>query len=83
MTREEIIVKINEIFQDAFDDENLIVSENTAASDVDGWDSLMQMNLIEMVEDEFGFQFTMEQVTGLKNVGDMVTVVADNINKNI
>ncbi|MCR5416107.1 MAG: acyl carrier protein [Pseudobutyrivibrio sp.] len=78
MTREEALAKINEIFQDAFDDDELVVTETTTANDVDGWDSLMQMNLIEMVEDEFEFQFTMEQVSSLKNVGSMVDVVLAN-----
>lgn len=76
MNREEILSKINEIFQDAFDDESLEISEATTANDIEGWDSLMQMNLIEMIEDEFEFQFTMDEVAGLKNVGSIVDVVA-------
>ena len=75
MTREEILSKINKIFQDAFDDESLQISETTNANDIADWDSLMQMNLIEMVEDEFGFQFSMDEATGMKNVGDMVNIV--------
>ena len=75
MTREDILSTINGIFKDAFDDESLVVTEATTANDIEGWDSLMQMNLIEMVEDEFGFQFTMDEASGLKNVGDMVSVV--------
>lgn len=76
MNREEILSKINEIFQDAFDDESLEISESTTANDIEGWDSLMQMNLIEMIEDEFEFQFTMDEVAALKNVGSIVDVVA-------
>ena len=79
MTKEEILVKINEIFQDAFDDEFLEINIATTANDIEGWDSLMQMNLIEMVEDEFDFQFSMDEATGLKNVGNMVDVVAAHI----
>ena len=76
MNREEILSKINEIFKDAFDDESLEIGESTTANDIEGWDSLMQMNLIEMIEDEFEFQFTMDEVAGLKNVGSIVDVVA-------
>ena len=76
MNREEILSKINEIFQDAFDDDGLEISESTTANDIEGWDSLMQMNLIEMIEDEFEFQFTMDEVASLKNVGSIVDVVA-------
>ena len=74
MTREEVLVKINEIFRDAFD-ESIEVTDATTANDIADRDSLMQMNLIEMVEDEFGFQFSMDEAAGLKNVGSMVDVV--------
>ena len=76
MSRAEILEKINEIFQDAFDDESLVVTEETTANDIEEWDSLMQMNLIEMIEDEFEFTFTMEQAASLKNVGSIVDIVA-------
>ena len=72
MTREEIYGKLNEVFQDVFDDEDITVNDATVASDVDGWDSLEHINLIVAVERCFGIKFTMGETTGLKNVGEMV-----------
>ena len=72
MTREEIYGKLNEVFQDVFDDEDITVNDSTVASDVDGWDSLEHINLIVAVERCFGIKFTMGETTGLKNVGEMV-----------
>ena len=72
MTREEVFVKLNEIFQDVFDDEDINVNDATTAADVDGWDSLEHINLIVAVERCFGIKFTMGETTGLKNVGEMV-----------
>ena len=72
MTREEIYDKLNEVFQDVFDDEDITVNESTVAADVDGWDSLEHINLIVAVERCFGIKFTMGETTGLKNVGEMV-----------
>ncbi|MCR4704079.1 MAG: acyl carrier protein [Saccharofermentans sp.] len=72
MTREEIYDKLNEVFQDVFDDEELTVNDATVAADVDGWDSLEHINLIVAVERCFGIKFTMGETTGLKNVGEMV-----------
>ena len=72
LTREEIYGKLNEVFQDVFDDEELEVNDATVASDVDGWDSLEHINLIVAVERCFGIKFTMGETTGLKNVGEMV-----------
>ena len=72
MTREEIYDKLNEVFQDVFDDEDITVNDSTVAADVDGWDSLEHINLIVAVERCFGIKFTMGETTGLKNVGEMV-----------
>ena len=72
MTREEIYGKLNEVFQDVFDDEDITVNDSTVAADVDGWDSLEHINLIVAVERCFGIKITMGETTGLKNVGEMV-----------
>ena len=53
MERAEIFEKLNNVFRDVFDDDTITVSDNTTASDIDGWDSLMHITLISAVEDEF------------------------------
>ena len=77
MSREEILEKLNEIFQDMFDDEDLEITEETVADDVEGWDSLMHISLIEEVEDAFDIRFTMVEVNGIHNVGALVSIIAD------
>ena len=79
MTREEIYGKLNEVFQDVFDDEDITVNDATVAADVDGWDSLEHINLIVAVERCFGIKFTMGQTTHLKNVGEMVDVIIEKL----
>ena len=79
MSREEVLKKINEIFVDAFDKEDLVINYETVSGDVDGWDSLMQMNLIEMIEDEFQIKFDMDEIVGMENVGAMVDIVMSRI----
>lgn len=79
MTQEEIMAKLNEIFQDVFDDEAIIVTEKTTANDIDDWDSIEHINLIEAVEQEFHMQFRMQEVSGMKNVGEMAEIIASRI----
>ncbi|MFR6495243.1 MAG: hypothetical protein ACLUOF_01535 [Ruminococcus sp.] len=40
MTHEAILEKLNEIFQDIFDDDSLVITETTTANDVEDWDSI-------------------------------------------
>ena len=75
MTREEVYEKLNEVFQDVFDDETITVNDHTTAEDIEDWDSLNHINLIVAVEQCFGIKFTMGEVTGMKNVGAMADII--------
>lgn len=79
MTREEVYEKLNEVFRDVFDDEEITVSDETTAKDVEGWDSLMHITLIDAIEEEFDITFDMKTVVKLKNVGEMVDVIMEDI----
>lgn len=72
MSREEIYERLNEVFQDVFDDDELVVEDDTTAADVDGWDSLIHITLLDAIEEEFDIRFDMKTVVKLKNVGEMV-----------
>ena len=77
MTRETVYERLNEVFQDVFDDETITVQDNTRADDIEDWDSLEHINLVVAVEKCFGMKFTMGEVTGMKNVGAMVDIILE------
>ena len=79
MTREEVYERLNAVFADVFDDDALTVSDETTAADVDGWDSLMHITLIDAVEEEFDISFDMKTIVKLKNVGEMVDVILEEV----
>ena len=79
MTRDEIYVKLNEVFQDVFDDEDISVNDSTTADDIEDWDSLEHINLIVAVERAFGIKFSMGETTSMKNVGAMVDIIASRV----
>lgn len=69
------LARLQEIFQDAFDDDDLVVTRATTSSDVEGWDSLMHVTLMKRVEAKFGLRMTAAEVTGLKDVGQLVDLI--------
>lgn len=79
MSKEEIFVKLNEVFRDVFDDESITVTETTTADDIEEWDSLEHINLLAAVEQEFGMKFNMGQVVSMKNVGEMADIISAQI----
>ncbi len=66
---------MTEVFKRVFDDASISLSDSTTAQDIEGWDSLTHINLIIEIEEEFGLRFTVDDISGLKNVGEMVTMV--------
>ncbi len=76
MTKEEIYVSLTTLFQDIFDDDELVVESTTTAADVDGWDSLSHIRMILAVEQGFGVRFSAAQVSSLANVGELVDLIA-------
>ena len=76
MNKEEIFTKLNSIFRDIFDDDTIVLSEGTTATDIEDWDSLTHISLIAAIEDEFGIRFDMKDVLKMKNVGEMADRIA-------
>ena len=68
--------KVQIIFRDVFDDDTLVIRDSSNASEISEWDSLMHINLIAAIEQEFDIKFSVSEVTNLKNVGEIIEAVA-------
>ena len=79
MNRTEILEKLNEVFHDVFDNNDIVVTDQTNANDIEEWDSLIHITLISAVEDEFDVSFDMKTVVSMKNVGDMIDAIEEQI----
>ena len=77
MTREEVYLRLNEVFRDVLDDDTIVLNDQTVADDVDGWDSFEHINLVVAVEEEFSFKIPMGKVVTMKNVGEMVDIILE------
>ena len=81
MTKEQAMARLTEVFHDVFDDDEIVLTETTSAKDIEDWDSLEHINLIAAVEKEFKMRFTMKEVSGMKNVGEMADIVCERAKK--
>lgn len=75
MTLDEIFDNLNLVFREVFDDEEIVVTADTTAEDIEDWDSLEHINLMAAVEKEFGVKFSMGQIVTMKNVGEMADII--------
>ena len=67
--------RLNEAFLDVFDDDEIELSRDTTAADVDAWDSLMHVTLVLAIEREFGVRFSSTEVAQLVDIGELVDLV--------
>lgn len=72
MGRKEIFEKLNEIFIDVLDLDEVELTENTSANDIEEWDSLSHIQLIVAIEKAFKIRFTSLEIMKWANVGEMV-----------
>jgi acyl carrier protein len=67
--------RVQKIFRDVFDDNQLVIKRETSAKDIESWDSLSHINIVMAVEKEFGIKFALGELQDLRNVGDMFDVI--------
>jgi acyl carrier protein len=79
MERTDIYSKLNEIFIDVLDLDEVELTDATSANDIEEWDSLSHIQLIVAVEKTFGIKFTSLEIMKWKNVGEMVDSILEKI----
>ncbi len=73
MERSEIIQKINAIFIETLDNDDIIITEKSNANDVEEWDSLTHIQLVVAIEKAFKIRFTSKEIQSWANVGEMIS----------
>lgn len=75
MDRQAIKIKLQGVFHEVFDDEDIEINEAMSANDLEAWDSLNHVRLIVSVEEEFGVSFSTSDVADLQNVGQLLDLI--------
>ncbi|MAI19612.1 MAG: acyl carrier protein [Rhodospirillaceae bacterium] len=75
MTDSEIFSRLTDIFHDVFDNDDIELTPDMTAEDVEEWDSLSHIRLIVAAEREFGVSFSSSEVANLENVGQFVDLI--------
>ena len=79
MDRKEIFEKLTEIFRDVMDNDEIVLEENTTAEDIEEWDSLAHVQLIEKIQEEFGVKFSAKEMMSWDDVGEFVDSIEDKL----
>ena len=76
MKQADLIEQLTPIFQDVFDEDDLTLSADLTADDVENWDSLTHVRLIVAIESELDIKLNVTDIADLRNVGQLTEVIA-------
>ena len=76
MTDAEILATIQQLMREYFDEDELVITPQTTANDVEAWDSMNHLNIIIALEQRFKIKFLTSEVEALHNVGDLVSTIS-------
>ena len=71
--------ELQEIFRDLFDDDTIVLFDEMTADDIEDWDSLSNITLINVIEANFKIRFTTEEIMTCKNVGAFIRLIESKI----
>jgi len=74
--RQEIILHVINIFKDVLDNDDIILTDDTTAKDVDDWDSLNHIQLVVAIEKKFKIRFTSNEIHSWNNFGELINSIA-------
>lgn len=75
MNRDEIKDKLQKIFRDVFGQDDLIISDSSNTENIEEWDSLTHITILEAVQDEFEVNFSLDEMIEMDDVERIINAI--------
>ncbi len=75
MENSHVYRQLTDVFREVFDDDHIVLTPETTAEDIDGWDSMAHIGLIVAIEERLGIKFKSSELEALHNVGHLAGIV--------
>ena len=79
MDRNEVLKQVNEIFIDVLEKEDIVLTDDTVAGDIEEWDSLAHIRLVVAIEKKFNTHFSSREIQSWENVGEMIDCIYEKV----
>jgi len=76
---DEVWERVRSVIVDVFGDDDVVLGPETTADDVDGWDSVSNLEVMIALEREFGIRFSTGEMASIENVGQLVERIATHV----
>jgi acyl carrier protein len=71
----DVLERVRLVIARVFGDDDVVVTRSTTASDVEGWDSVSNIEVLVALEREFAVRFNTGEMATLANVGQLVELI--------
>ena len=75
MNREEVLIRVQEVFRKIFDKPEMMITDIMSPKDIKKWDSLNHVILISEIEKEFKIRFELQDMLESRNVGTICETI--------
>jgi acyl carrier protein len=75
MNKNDVMARLADTIKEVFENDSLVINEETTAHDVDEWDSLSHLSLVSEIEKIFQMKFALGELVKLQNVGQMADLI--------
>lgn len=79
MNQNEILTKLNTIAATILQQPALQLTPDLYTIDIDGWDSLAHINIINSVEKDFGIKFKLTEFYKIETIGSFCDLIAEKL----
>jgi acyl carrier protein len=75
----DVLKQMTDIFREVFGDNSLVISLETANTDIDGWTSLSHAVLIDTIEKKFNISFDLDDILTMHSVSDIYYKIIEKV----
>jgi acyl carrier protein len=75
----DINLQLVDIFKRVLKNDKLRLNENTGSKDVEGWDSLAQVELISEIESHFEIEFALKDLSRMNTFGNICLLIQEKL----
>lgn len=75
MDRNEILAKLQEIFRDVLENDDIVLTVESCADDIEGWDSLGHVQIVHEIEKEYVIKFTAYEIISWIDVEELIDCI--------
>lgn len=76
-----VLLKVMEAFKAVFDIDPQLLTLDTGAGDIPGWDSLGHLSLTTNLEQTFDISFDVDELMEMENVREIVRIVSAKLSR--